>query len=292
MAYSGTESDYLKLIANRNDKKFRELFQQPFIDYEGSAKDTEKNFQDISAQMILSGAMEFAPQQIPISDEQPADKPFHEETAISYSYIQGMFVSREDKIAKRIFEKKYPIHVYGEKCIPCDYKVPVKNTRGNPEGTIDLIFSSLSYAIPEFLGFSQDEEIPEIEDPFCRYVSAIKKLMKKASKSIVLAKLHSSESDCGLLKAALELETAFRKTPWDRLRNCYDRQRIKKALILFDGSRSFNEYFSFEFRETKKLIDDWKIAIITARELYGDTEPDFNEYALSSITHIYSSYKL
>ncbi len=292
MAYSSTEKDFVRHVEGRNVKKFRELYLQPFINYEGAAKDTERSWQDIAADLIASGAVDFNPSPLPASSEDPVSAPFHSlRSPESLGYVHGRFVGDDEKISRRIFEKGYPIYVFGEKCVPCDYQVPVCNRSGSVDGNINLVFSSVCYEIPDFLPDLSEEDLSESDDPFCRYLLSIMKNAKKASRSIVLASMKTPGNEDSLLRAALEIETYFRKTPHERLRACYDRERFKKALILFDGSRAASEYFSFGFRSVKSLVERWSIAVITAREIYSDMEPDFNEYELSSIPHIYSSYK-
>ncbi len=288
-----SQNEFLKLAKNRNEAKYKYLFQEPFVNFDGKTKDTDRDFSDIVAELIESGKINFSLNPIDKNSEVKLETPLHLKTEkVDYaSYTNGKFIGSEEKIAGRLFEINATAEIFGELCEVCDFSVPVNNNgKENSDGKIDVIFSSKGFHVPDFLN-TNDKKFLESEDPFCQYIAWIYGNLKKYPKSLVVSSVKYSGNNDSLLKCILEIETFYRKIPHDRLRACYHRDWIRKAILVFDDSRAYSEYLSFGFNSVKKLLEKWEIAVLTLKEYYLDCEPQLNEYSINSISHIYRAYK-
>ena len=288
-----SQNEFLKLAKNRNEAKYKYLFQEPFVNFDGKTKDTDRDFSDIVAELIESGKINFSLNPIDKNSEVKLETPLHLKTEkVDYaSYTNGKFIGSEEKIAGRLFEINATAEIFGELCEVCDFSVPVNNNgKENSDGKIDVIFSSKGFHVPDFLNIN-DKKFLESEDPFCQYISWIYGNLSKYPKSLVVSSIKYSGNNDSLLKCILEIETFYRKIPHDRLRACYHRDWIRKAILVFDDSRAYSEYLSFGFNSVKKLLEKWEIAVLTLKEYYLDCEPQLNEYSINSISHIYRAYK-
>lgn len=288
-----SESEFIKFTKNRNEAKYKYLFQEPFVNFDGKTKDTDRDFSDIVAELIDNGKINFALNPIDKNSEIKLETPLHSKTEkVDYaSYTNGKFIGSEEKIAGRLFEINSTAEIFGELCEVCDFSVPVNNNgKENSDGKIDVIFSSKGFHVPDFLNIN-DKKFLESEDPFCQYISWIYGNLSKYPKSLVVSSIKYSGNNDSLLKCILEIETFYRKIPHDRLRACYHRDWIRKAILVFDDSRAYSEYLSFGFNSVKKLLEKWEIAVLTLKEYYLDCEPQKNEYSINSISHIYRAYK-
>lgn len=288
-----SESEFIQFTKNRNEAKYKYLFQEPFVNFDGKTKDTDRDFSDIVAELIENGKIKFALNPVDKNAEIKIDTPFHSKTdKTDYaSYTNGKFIGPEEKIAGRLFETSCTAEIFGEMCEVCDYAVPVNNNgKENLDGKIDVVFSSKGFHVPDFLN-TDDKSFLESEDPFCQYIAWIYGNLNKYPKSLVISSVKYSGNNDSLLKCILEIETFYRRIPHDRLKNCYHREWIKKAILIFDDSRAYSEYLSFGFNSVKKLLEKWEIAVLTLKEAYLDCEPQKNEYSINSISHIYRAYK-
>ena len=160
-----SESEFIKFTKNRNEAKYKYLFQEPFVNFDGKTKDTDRDFSDIVAELIDNGKINFALNPIDKNSEIKLETPLHSKTEkVDYaSYTNGKFIGSEEKIAGRLFEINSTAEIFGELCEVCDFSVPVNNNgKENSDGKIDVIFSSKGFHVPDFLNINQPQQLLEV----------------------------------------------------------------------------------------------------------------------------------
>lgn len=281
MAFCESEADFKKQLVS---KKASDLYLLPCVNYVGQAKDSQRDYADIAAEMIIKGELEFSPAELS-GMEFLLSCPVRAKGESIPLYSSGRFISLGERIAARMFETELEAQIYGENCVVSDYSVPV----GNSGKFIDLVFTSTGYKLPDFLRLD-DIDLESKNDPVWRYMSRIRHNLKKEPRSLVISSLKTSDSEDGLLKSVIEIETFYRKISHDVFKKRYSKKNIEKAVVLFEDSRAAREYFSSDFKHVRGLMSSWKIAVLFAKEFYVDVEPRFNEYHISSVTHIFKDY--
>lgn len=104
-----------------------------------------------------------------------------------------------------------------------DYQIPVNRVQYSNDGKIDLVLTS--------------------------------------SKGVYIGELKDNKSQESLLRAILEVQTYYDKVSHDKLKDCYQKDFVGKAILLFDGTRPFKEFDNEDYQWTNKLLRRWDILV-------------------------------
>jgi len=219
------EKEFVEMIINSQLNNSKEFYQQSFINYSGETSDTNRKFTEILAEKLYNEEIKINATRIDDAREKQTTAPLHNKENIKYTLYKPTDMKRnEENIAKRIFELGCSTKHGGDEYVVEDYQVPVNRVNHSKDGKIDLILTSVFGAI-----------IGELKDN----------------------KSHES-----LLRAILEVETYYNKVSHDKLKKCYNKIFVGKAILLFEGTRPYKEFESNVHKWTNKLLSRLDIAVL------------------------------
>lgn len=218
------EDEFLNKIKDREQWEKGELYQQCFVNYKGRTSDSNKIYNEILAEKLYNDELEINIKEIDKSKEKESNSPIHNKEDVKFTNYEPEDVERtEENIAKRMFQIGSSPR-QSDEYVVADYQVPVNRVHNTSDGKIDLILTT--------------------------------------SSSIVIGEIKGNESKESLIRTILEVETYFRKISHEKLRKCYNKENIEKAILLFKDTRPFEEFSSNDYIWVKKLLDKWDISIL------------------------------
>jgi|GEM_PF-7026594 len=228
MSKKYSEEKFLDLVTNTGAWGKKDLYQQPFVNFIGETMDSKRKYTEILAQKLYNDEIKINVTKIDASKEKITSAPLHSQGNVKYSLYKPTDVKRnEENIAKRIFELRCSTEQGGDEYVVVDFQVPVNRVNHSKDGKIDLILITEQGAI-----------IGELKDN------------------------KSSES---LLRAILEVETYYHKVSHDKLKKCYNKIFVGKAVLLFEGTRPFEEFKSEDYEWAKKLLGRLDIVVLLVK---------------------------
>lgn len=224
MSIKYSEDEFLNKIKNCDQWKNEELYQQDFVNYEGKTIDSKRKYTEILAEKLYNDELKINIKKIDKSKEKESYSPIHNKEDVKFTNYKPEDIERnEENIAKRMFQIG-SMTKQSEEYFVVDYQVPVNRIYSSSDGKIDLILTT--------------------------------------SSSIVIGELKGNESKESLIRAILQVETYFRKVSHEKLRKCYNKENIEKAILLFKNTRPFEEFSSNDHMWMKKLLNKYNISIL------------------------------